>query len=191
MLDPWGLGAKPAPLPNTPPPSIGIKLLHHASQHLSPFSVLRALGSNYGQHLVERTRGDIHGGFGEIMDDAKSLVSQYVVAINKHTPGEYVIVSFFVALMFCAASGEDAFRALSVPVAYPRIAMGPRLVALPMPISFIYGDRSWISHRHGAEVCRIRSGRFKDQLSFIQDSSHHIYIENWRQFNAELVALKN
>ncbi len=104
-------------------------------------------------------------------------MAEYLVSINSATP----------------ATGEHAFRALSVPIAYARNPIGPRLAAQLSPrvrLMFMYGDRTWMDARAGQEVIRQRRMRadvtHSDRFELISNSSHHLYIDNYADFNRVL-----
>ncbi len=100
-------------------------------------------------------------------------VSDYIYHSNAATP----------------AAGEDAFRALSIPIAFARFPLEAALHDLQVPrVSFLYGDSTWMDPRPGQRLvqARLKQG-LHASFSLIRGASHHIYIDNVDQFNAELL----
>ncbi len=176
MLDPWGLAERRARAPGSKVP-LSYRALSYLSERISPFSVMRLGPESMGKSLLRRARGDITRKFAPLFgsDLAAEVVSDYIYHTNSLLP----------------ATGEDAFRALSIPIAFARFPLEEKLHTLPdsMPVTFLYGDRTWMDPSPGYRIvdARTKRGAYTSRITLIDNASHHIYIDNAPQFDAEVI----
>jgi pimeloyl-ACP methyl ester carboxylesterase len=175
MLDPWGLAERKERPPDQPV-SWSYKAVSFLSTRVSPLSLVRLGPESFGKSLIRRARGDITAKFAPLFGDelAGEVISDYIYHSNSQTP----------------ATGEEAFRVLSIPVAYARFPLEKELAKLPdsIPITFLYGDSTWMDPRPGQRLVEARLARgAAARLALIRNSSHHIYVDNVDHFNAEVI----
>ena len=84
-------------------------------------------------------------------------------------------------------SGETAFKNMTIPYGWARHPMIYRIGSVDknIPITMIYGSRSWIDHSTGKETQERRSGCYVD-VQVITGAGHHVYVDQPNKFN-ELV----
>lgn len=73
-------------------------------------------------------------------------------------------VLFFVSLLYYNFSGEAAFKAMSDQYGWPKYPMMYRLNSLDwrIPITFIYGSRSWFNRQPGLQIKYSRLNSYVD-----------------------------
>jgi pimeloyl-ACP methyl ester carboxylesterase len=153
------------------------KAVKFLSSRVSPFSLLRYLPESTGKNLIGRLRGDITSKFEPFFpEDSKEVVSDYIYQTNvSQTP----------------ASGEDAFRVLSVPIAYAKLPLEEGLLEQlsdKIDLTFMYGDRTWMDGEPGVRVVDARRQRgVESKFHIIPNASHHIYIDNYEYFNQKMI----
>ncbi len=174
LLDSWGLAERKAPAQGTSQ-SFAYKTVSFLSTKISPLSLMRIGGEAFGKALVRRFRKDIFEKFVPIfgVDDAEIIVSDYIYHSNSKP-----------------SAAEDAFRVMSVPIAYAKHPLENSLYKLDpsIKLTFLYGEHTWIDPRPGA---RVAASRKNTRLRMIPNASHHIYIDNVDAFNREVVMSKN
>lgn len=104
-------------------------------------------------------RGDLGQKFVEVHEPETTL--SYFYHLNAQTP-----------------SGEHAFFRLALPYGWARKPMIERVSGVDpnIPVSFLYGSKSWMDSNAGQEAARIRSecpGRVQNFV--VENSGHHIY----------------
>ena len=84
-------------------------------------------------------------------------------------------------------SGETAFKNMTIPYGWARHPMIYRVGSINqnIPITMIYGSRSWIDSSSGRETKERRSGSYVD-VQVITGAGHHVYLDKPNKFN-ELV----
>ena len=82
-------------------------------------------------------------------------------------------------------SGEDAFYHLQIPVAWAKRPMLNRIdpgLDPSVPISFIYGNRSWMDPSTGEKVRELRSLSYV-RVYRIARAGHHVHADKPEEFN--------
>ena len=82
-------------------------------------------------------------------------------------------------------SGEDAFYHLQVPVAWAKRPMLNRIdpeLDPSVPISFIYGNRSWMDPSTGEKVRELRTLSYV-RVYRIARAGHHVHADKPEEFN--------
>uniref|UniRef100_A0A131YYF9 1-acylglycerol-3-phosphate O-acyltransferase ABHD5 n=1 Tax=Rhipicephalus appendiculatus TaxID=34631 RepID=A0A131YYF9_RHIAP len=164
LADPWGF-----PERNTPRPALQLpSWVRVVSTLLSPFNPLAAvrIAGPWGPRLVEKIRPDIGKKYGHVVDD-KQAVPHYIYHCNAQTP-----------------SGESAFKAMMTQYGWARHPMISRIGELhqSVPMTFIYGSRSWVDKQPGIRVQRLRPESEVD-VEIIDGAGHHIFADKPEQFN--------
>ncbi|KAK8789094.1 hypothetical protein V5799_021130 [Amblyomma americanum] len=81
-------------------------------------------------------------------------------------------------------SGESAFKAMMTQYGWARHPMISRIGELHqgVPMTFIYGSRSWVDKQPGIRVQRLRPESEVD-VEIIDGAGHHIFADKPDQFN--------
>lgn len=82
-------------------------------------------------------------------------------------------------------SGEDAFYYLQIPVAWAKRPMLKRIdsgLDSSVPISFIYGNRSWMDPSSGEKVRELRPLSYV-RVYRIARAGHHVHADRPEEFN--------
>ena len=101
------------------------------------------------------------------MKEDPDAVYEYIYQINARRP-----------------TGELAFKSMTRSFAFARRPMLRRIGGLDsrVPVTFIYGSRSWIDSGPGFEVQSTRTDSFVD-VRVIQAAGHHVYADATEEFN--------
>lgn len=126
----------------------------------NPFTPIRVAGPA-GPYLIKRFRADLTSKFG---DD----FMKYVYHSNAQDP-----------------TGENAFFSMQFQYGWALRPMLPRIISdLPpsVPISLIYGVRSWMDSSTGKKVIEARPSSYVD-VHYIKRAGHHVHAEQPEEFN--------
>ncbi|XP_029309723.1 (Lyso)-N-acylphosphatidylethanolamine lipase isoform X2 [Cottoperca gobio] len=175
LVDPWGFPERPQPqtqegqgqgseVVKRPPLPRWVKVIAAVVSLFNPLAVIRAAGP-WGPGLVNRFRPDFKMKFEELFDD--DTMTQYIYHCNAQTP-----------------SGEVGFRAMTESLGWAKRPMLERVHQLPpsMPLTMLYGARSWVDSSSGERVVQIRD-QANTKLLLIDDASHHVYADQPVEFN--------
>lgn len=165
VVDPWGY-------PELPPESqrrnipVWIRAIATIISPFNPLAVLRAAGP-FGPGLVKRFRPDLQAKFSDVLehDDA---IFDYIYHCNAQTP-----------------SGESAFKAMNKSFGWAKNPMINRVADIPkhVPMTLIYGSRSWMDSGTGYHVKYLRDESYVD-VQVIRGAGHHVYADKPLPFNA-------
>ncbi|EGW30289.1 uncharacterized protein SPAPADRAFT_73056 [Spathaspora passalidarum NRRL Y-27907] len=139
-------------------------------QNISPFSLVRGSGP-FGSKLVSMWSSRR---FAKLSSNESRLLHKYAYGIfNSPGSGEYM-------LNFLLAPGADA--------RHPLVERGVH--KLKCKLSWWYGKEDWMDPK-GGELCsniinNLR-GEVVSDVKLIEDSGHHIYLDNITRFNSMLV----
>ncbi|KAM8849351.1 (Lyso)-N-acylphosphatidylethanolamine lipase [Spinachia spinachia] len=168
LVDPWGFPEQTQD-PGTevlkrPPLPRWVKAAAAVVSLFNPLAVIRAAGP-WGPGLVNRFRPDFQRKFEDLFED--DTMTQYIYHCNAQTP-----------------SGEVGFRAMAESLGWAKRPMLQRVHQLPpsMPLTMLYGARSWVDSSSGQSVVHIRSQSFT-KVILIDDASHHVYADQPEEFN--------
>ena len=81
--------------------------------------------------------------------------------------------------------GEDAFYYLQIPVAWAKRPMLKRIdseLDPSVPISFVYGNRSWMDPSSGEKVRELRPQSYV-RVYRIARAGHHVHADKPEEFN--------
>ncbi|XP_017351708.1 (Lyso)-N-acylphosphatidylethanolamine lipase [Ictalurus punctatus] len=174
LVDPWGFPEKPQPQQDgssgqlsevkRPGPPRWVRAAASVLSFFNPLAIVRLAGP-WGPGLVNRLRPDFRSKFEDLFDD--NTITEYLYHCNAQTP-----------------SGEVGFRAMSGSLGWAKKPMIQRVNLLPssMPITMVYGARSWVDSSTGSHVTQIR-GQSPTQVVLIDDASHHVYADQPDEFN--------
>ncbi|KAM4604864.1 (Lyso)-N-acylphosphatidylethanolamine lipase [Polymixia lowei] len=177
LVDPWGFPERPQPEAQTqagqgqgtevvkkPPLPRWVKAIAAVISLFNPLAVIRAAGP-WGPGLVNRFRPDFKRKFEDLFDD--DTMTQYIYHCNAQNP-----------------SGEVGFRAMSESLGWAKRPMLQRVHQLPptMPLTMLYGARSWVDSSSGDIVAHIRNHKHTSVL-LVNEASHHVYADQPEEFN--------
>ncbi|XP_059497695.1 (Lyso)-N-acylphosphatidylethanolamine lipase-like isoform X2 [Stegostoma tigrinum] len=170
LVDPWGLPERPADLSETWKPPMWAKAAATVLGRFNFLAVLRAAGP-WGPSLVQRFRPDLKRKYSEYFED--DTILEYVYHCNAQTP-----------------SGEAAFKVLSESFGWAKRPMLGRIHLIPkdVPITLIYGSRSWIEASSGEQVKSLRPHSYVRTMA-IEGASHHVYADRPEEFNAAVLEI--
>uniref|UniRef100_A0A4W4H4N3 Abhydrolase domain containing 4, N-acyl phospholipase B n=1 Tax=Electrophorus electricus TaxID=8005 RepID=A0A4W4H4N3_ELEEL len=171
LVDPWGFPERPQPHTERslsqgleakrPGPPRWVKAVASIFSLFNPLAIIRAAGP-WGPGLVNRFRPDFKSRFEDLFDD--DTMTEYLYHCNAQTP-----------------SGEVGFRAMSEFLGWAKRPMVQRvnLLAPSMPVTMLYGARSWVDSSTGNHV------------ALIDEASHHVYADQPEEFNHVVVNICN
>eukprot|EP00054_Salpingoeca_dolichothecata_P018053 m.110200 g.110200 ORF g.110200 m.110200 type:complete len:669 (-) comp22708_c0_seq2:105-2111(-) len=165
LVDPWGFEGKPKPserVDSWRPRPLWYRFLRSVSFSIAPFMFLRLLGP-LGPYFLERTRPDFVGKFGNDVP-----IFDYVSQLNALPP-----------------SGEIAFADLATDSG--RFALQPLMDRIQdidpeVPITFIFGEQSWMNPEIGHTAALRRHPRAHTQVVIVP-GGHHLYADSPADFN--------
>ncbi|XP_031710570.1 (Lyso)-N-acylphosphatidylethanolamine lipase isoform X1 [Anarrhichthys ocellatus] len=175
LVDPWGFPERPqtqtqegqdqgTEVVKRPPLPRWVKAIAAVVSLFNPLAVIRAAGP-WGPGLVNRFRPDFKRKFEDLFED--DTMTQYIYHCNAQTP-----------------SGEVGFRAMAESLGWAKRPMLQRVHQLPpsMPLTMLYGARSWVDSSSGDSVVQIRNQTLT-RVILIDDASHHVYADQPEEFN--------
>ncbi|XP_059806687.1 (Lyso)-N-acylphosphatidylethanolamine lipase-like [Hypanus sabinus] len=165
LVDPWGFPERPTDQSEVWKPPVWVKVLAAVLGRFNFLAILRAAGP-WGPSLVQRFRPDLKRKYADMFQDDSIL--EYVYHCNAQTP-----------------SGETAFKVLSEAFGWAKRPMIGRIHLIPkdIPITMIYGSKSWIDSSSGEQVKALRPDSYVRTMS-IEGASHHVYSDQPQEFNA-------
>lgn len=157
LADVWGGGTQNRILP------FWARTIIALLQSFNPLATIRAAGP-MGPYLINKLRPDLKRKFLPIVAE-NDVVSDYIYHCNAQTP-----------------SGEAAFRYMNTNLGWAKQPIIPRLGNLSpnVPITFIYGARSWIDRRPGVQL---QQERKNVNMETIAGAGHHVYADHADKFN--------
>lgn len=135
-------------------------------RNISPFTIVRKLGP-LGSKIVS---GWSSRRFDKLTRQEKKLLHKYSYGIfQSKGSGEYM-------LNYLLAPGADA--------RHPLVDRG--IDKITCDVSWWYGKEDWMDKK-GGQICSDiinKKGQFKSDVKVIEDSGHHIYLDNIKRFNS-------
>lgn len=141
------------------------KAIAFAVQPLNPLWPLRLAGP-WGQWVVEKARPDIMKKFNDVVIDETAL-PQYLHQANVQNP-----------------TGESAFHGMMSGFGWAKNPMIRRIHEIhdEIPITLIYGSRSWVDSTAGEVISKSRPNSYVDSV-VINLAGHHVYADKADEFN--------
>lgn len=167
LADPWGFPEQPSADSQTAKSiPLWVKAIGFVLTPLNPLWALRAAGP-FGQWVVQKTRPDIMRKFSSAVEDDTSLLAQYIHQCNAQPP-----------------SGESAFHSMMQGFGWAKNPMVKRLkdIREDIPITFIYGSRSWMDSSSGPLIKSQRINSTVD-IKVVSGAGHHVYADKPEVFN--------
>eukprot|EP00112_Aurelia_sp_Birch-Aquarium-sp1_P009158 Seg203.2 transcript_id=Seg203.2/GoldUCD/mRNA.D3Y31 product="1-acylglycerol-3-phosphate O-acyltransferase ABHD5" protein_id=Seg203.2/GoldUCD/D3Y31 len=81
-------------------------------------------------------------------------------------------------------SGEAAFKTMTIPYGWAKYPMIHRIKDIDeqLPMTILYGSRSWVDSTTGYKIKYLRSKSFVD-VQIIRGAGHHVYSDQPERFN--------
>lgn len=165
LADPWGFPERPADIVQKYNLPFWIRAIVFVTQPFNPFWPVRVAGP-FGQWVIEKTRPDIIKKFSAFVSDP-DVIPQYLYQCNSQNP-----------------TGEAAFHALSATLGWAKHPMVDRIHTLrkDIPITLLYGSRSWVDNASGELIREKRPDSFV-HVQVITGAGHHVYADKPEAFN--------
>uniref|UniRef100_A0AC34FHI7 AB hydrolase-1 domain-containing protein n=1 Tax=Panagrolaimus sp. ES5 TaxID=591445 RepID=A0AC34FHI7_9BILA len=164
LVDPWGFPDRPPNGDTQMKMPMWVRAVGKLAAYFNPLSSLRMAGP-YGIAVIRRMRPDL--GIRYNIADDPNAIYEYIYQINSRKP-----------------TGELAFKSMTKGFAWARRPMLHRFGNLDprVPVTFVYGSRSWIDAGSGFEVQAQRPNCYVD-VRTIPAAGHHVYADNHEAFN--------
>lgn len=159
LADPWGFAEAPTNL------TFWKRTLVKAIGPLKPLWILRASGP-FGQWVIQKGRKDILKKYDNVVED-NSVIAQYIHQCNSRHP-----------------SGEAGFHKLLKVIGWAKFPIGERMLQIQknIPITFLYGAKSWMNNCYGPIIKESRPDSYT-HIENIEHAGHHVYSDNSVDFN--------
>jgi pimeloyl-ACP methyl ester carboxylesterase len=161
IKDPWGFVGKPD-LSTRP---LWQRSLLRVFGKVPPLGIVRTSGP-FGEWLIRRARRDIMQKYDDVVDDS-SIIARYIHQCNTDNP-----------------TGEYAFKRLLLGGPWARYPIGERMkenFPSQIPVTFIYGDKSWMNNSYGIIIKESRNSY--THIEYVENAGHHVYADNSNDFN--------
>ncbi|KAL3997435.1 Alpha/beta hydrolase family protein [Acanthocheilonema viteae] len=166
LVDPWGFPEKPVEISQQQNYPVWIRVVARAMSFFYPLTALRWAGP-YGVSVIKTLRPDLSLRF---RCSDPNAIYEYFYQCNAQSP-----------------SGEVAFTNMSFSFGWAKRPMLKRIIDLSpeVPITFIYGSKSWIDSSSGIEVQNERQNAYVD-VQVINGAGHYVYVDQKEVFNSVL-----
>uniref|UniRef100_A0A0K0D9G0 AB hydrolase-1 domain-containing protein n=1 Tax=Angiostrongylus cantonensis TaxID=6313 RepID=A0A0K0D9G0_ANGCA len=162
LVDPWGFPEKATSLEKQVNPYPWLSVAGRILSHVNPLAALRFAGPLYGPVLVKILRPDLGSRYRSENEDDIYI---YLYYCNSKNP-----------------TGETAFKKMTLPLGWAKRPMIKRFYGIDknVPVTFIYGSRSWIDPASAFEIQTKRDGV---DVQVILGAGHHVYADSPAAFN--------
>lgn len=166
LADSWGFPEKPADVNQKYNVPFWVKGIAYVIQPLNPLWAVRAAGP-FGQWVVEKTRPDIMKKFSSVVKD-DTIIPHYIYQCNAQKP-----------------TGESAFHSMMSGFGWAKNPMINRIHLLDenVPITLIYGSRSWVDNSSSEVIKKVRPNSYVKSY-IINQAGHHVYADKPEEFNS-------
>lgn len=167
LADPWGFPERdPDPEKRRPIP-LWVRGVIGVVSLFNPLAGIRAAGP-WGPNLIARFRRDISSRFSSILsEEDQDAPTNYIYHCNAQSP-----------------SGEVGFKTMSSNLGYSYSPMLNRIDQLDhsVPVTFIYGARSWMDISSGHKTKEILKDSQVEVYS-IKGAGHNVHTDQSERFN--------
>uniref|UniRef100_A0A914XJ50 1-acylglycerol-3-phosphate O-acyltransferase ABHD5 n=1 Tax=Plectus sambesii TaxID=2011161 RepID=A0A914XJ50_9BILA len=164
LVDPWGMPERPSDNERQAALPAWVRAVSRVASWFNPLASVRAAGP-FGPTLVKRFRPDLGRRFSS---EDSGAIYDYIYHCNAQDP-----------------TGEQAFKTMSVPFGWAKRPMIDRLPTLhpSVPITFIYGGKSWIDSSPGYEMQHQLRPHSYVNVQIIKGAGQHVYLDSPDAFN--------
>ncbi|XP_030759575.1 (Lyso)-N-acylphosphatidylethanolamine lipase isoform X2 [Sitophilus oryzae] len=174
LSDPWGFPEKPSDNAQTIP--LWVKTLSYIIQPFNPLAGVRVAGP-FGPWFINKLRPDISKKYSSALNEylADELIPQYIYQCNSQYP-----------------SGESAFHTMMYNFGWAKNPIVRRIDKLDqkIPITLLYGSRSWIDHS-AEDILKVKRSDSYFKLQVVHGAGHHVYADKPEAFNQIVVEACN
>ncbi|XP_037802570.1 LOW QUALITY PROTEIN: (Lyso)-N-acylphosphatidylethanolamine lipase-like [Penaeus monodon] len=169
LADPWGFPERPLDVGRNSTIPLWVRAIGAILQPFNPLFIVRTAGP-WGPKLLQKARPDLIRKFSGVVKDSEEVIPNYLYHCNAQNP-----------------TGESAFHALMAGFGWAKYPMIHRMDSLrkEVPITLIYGSRSWVDRDPGFQIKYTRQDSYVDVV-VIKGAGHHVYADRAEVFN-ELV----
>lgn len=169
LADPWGFPERPLDVGRNSTIPLWVRAIGAILQPFNPLFIVRTAGP-WGPKLLQKARPDLIRKFSGVVKDSEEVIPNYLYHCNAQNP-----------------TGESAFHALMAGFGWAKYPMIHRMDSLrkEVPITLIYGSRSWVDRDPGFQIKYTRQESYVDVV-VIKGAGHHVYADRAEVFN-ELV----
>ncbi|KAF5271289.1 hypothetical protein FQR65_LT05304 [Abscondita terminalis] len=169
LADPWGFPERQLDAQKRQIPW-WFQVISYTMSPFNPLAAIRAAGP-WGEWIINKVRPDIERKFSHFITE-NGLITQYLYQCNSQTP-----------------SGESAFHSMNGGFGWAKKPMVQRIDKLDrnVPITLIYGSRSWVDNSVG-EIIKEKLSDSYVQLQIISGAGHHVYADKPEVFNKYVLA---
>ncbi|CAH1105239.1 unnamed protein product [Psylliodes chrysocephalus] len=162
LADPWGFPEQTGEFKEIP---LWIKTITYIMKPFNPLAGIRVAGP-LGPWFINRIRPDISKKYAVALDD-HNLITEYIYQCNCQYP-----------------SGEGAFHSMMSDFGWAKNPMVRRIDRLreDVPITLLYGSRSWIDHSASDIIKDKRMNSFI-KIHVVTGAGHHVYADKPEAFN--------
>ncbi|XP_076061546.1 (Lyso)-N-acylphosphatidylethanolamine lipase-like [Oratosquilla oratoria] len=166
LADPWGFPERPLDVAERYNLPIWVRAIGAVLRPFNPLFIVRSAGP-WGPKLLEKARPDLVRKFQGVIPDAHETIPNYLYHCNAQTP-----------------SGESAFHTLMSGFGWAKYPMIHRMDSLKqdVPITLIYGARSWVDRDPGFQIQYMRKDSYVN-VEIIKGAGHHVYADKADEFN--------
>ncbi|XP_042239511.1 (Lyso)-N-acylphosphatidylethanolamine lipase-like isoform X2 [Homarus americanus] len=166
LADPWGFPERPLDVAERYKFPFWVKAVGAILQPFNPLFVVRTAGP-WGPKLLQKARPDLIRKFSGMVKDAEEVIPSYLYHCNAQNP-----------------SGESAFHTLMAGFGWAKYPMIQRMDSLRkgMPMTLIYGSRSWVDRDPGFQIKYMRNDSYVN-VQVIPGAGHHVYADKAEIFN--------
>ncbi|CAN7939742.1 unnamed protein product, partial [Ixodes hexagonus] len=167
LADPWGFPERRVPSPKALQLPTWVRAV---STLLSPFNPLVALrvAGPWGAHLPVPLETKRRANFISTLQRARCPHLKIILHHGRST----------------GKGGESAFKAMMTQYGWARHPMVNRIAELHVgvPMTFIYGSKSWVDKQPGIQVQQVREESEVD-VEIIEGAGHHVFADRPDHFN--------
>ncbi|KJH51133.1 hydrolase, alpha/beta domain protein [Dictyocaulus viviparus] len=168
LVDPWGFPEKVEQTNKQFTTYSWMGVIGSILSRFNPLATLRFAGP-YGPAMVKKLRPDLGTRYKSANPDD---IYEYLYQCNAQSP-----------------TGETAFKSMTLPFGWARRPMIKRFHKIDnlVPVTFLYGSRSWIDPSPAFDIKSKRDG-YTD-VKIIQGAGHHVYADVPIAFNEVVLSI--
>lgn len=176
LVDPWGFPKRPSDISKLYHFPLWVKFCIAMWRPFNTLFFIRAAGP-LGPTIMRNAPSDLTRTFrfAPVVENADEVIPNYLYHCNAQIP-----------------SGEAAWHnlVLTSGLAWAKYPMINRIGTLrkDVPMTFIYGSRSWVDRDPGFKIKYIRKTSFVD-VKILPGAGHHVYSDRAEMFNKLVISI--